>query len=185
MMKQAIALLFSLFLITHSFAQDVPVDNSPMDVAYFPADYPQLKIQGKTKGAPIARLLYSRPQKKGRIIFGGLIEYNKVWRLGANEATEIEFFTPVTLNHIRIKKGRYTLYAIPSEDKWTIIINKETDTWGTFIYDEKKDVVRLDVPTIKRENSTDYFSAAFTPAENGFRLQLTWDDRSTSIPFSL
>lgn len=109
-----------------------PVDKSPMDMSYYPQNYPVLKIQGKPVGALIARVIYSRPRREGRTIFGNLVKYGEVWRLGANEATEIEFFKPVRLNGKRIGKGRYTLYAITNERTWTIIINKETDTWGHF-----------------------------------------------------
>src|SRR5436190_21499076 len=81
-------------------AQEVKVptlDKSPMDMSYFPTDYPILKTQNKTTAAPVARIVYSRPQKDNRAIFGQLIEYNKVWRLDANEATEIEFFRDVNI----------------------------------------------------------------------------------------
>ena len=68
------------------------LDKSPMDMSYFPADYPILKTQNKANVPPVARVVYSRPQKDNRPIFGQLIEYNKVWRLGANEATEVKKF---------------------------------------------------------------------------------------------
>jgi hypothetical protein len=67
-------------------------DRSPMDMVYFPTDYPLLKMAGKTTASPLMRIIYSRPQKQGRQIFGGLVQYDMPWRLGANEATEIEFF---------------------------------------------------------------------------------------------
>ncbi|MBX2888471.1 MAG: DUF2911 domain-containing protein [Ferruginibacter sp.] len=182
--------IFSILIICLSFAtpspaQEIPIDKSPLDIAYFPVDYPLLKIQGKAKGPAVARIIYSRPLKNGREIFGNLIEYNKIWRLGANEATEIEFFVPVTVNHTKIKRGRYTLYAIPDEEKWTIIINKETDTWGTFKYDKQKDIVRIEAPTEKRETLAEYFTAAFEPDKNGFNLLFAWDGIGTSISFSL
>ena len=79
-----------------------------MDMSYYPNRYPVLKIQDKVTEPLVARVIYSRPQKNGRVIFGELIDYGKVWRLGANEATEIEFFTDVKINEIKIKKGRYT-----------------------------------------------------------------------------
>src|SRR5215213_5445475 len=100
------------------------LDKSPMDMAYFPNNYPVLKIQDKATEPLIARVIYSRPQKDNRIIFGDLIEYNTVWRMGANEATEIEFFKDVKIANKKIPKGRYTIYAIPTEAQWTIILNK-------------------------------------------------------------
>src|SRR6185295_4014624 len=127
-----------------------PMDKSPMDMSYYPNSYPVLKIQDKATDPLVARVIYSRPQKNGRVIFGDLLEYGKVWRLGANEATEIEFYQNVKINNVKIKKGRYTLYCIPYTDKWTFILNKETDTWGSFKYDSKKDIVRMDVPVQKQ-----------------------------------
>jgi len=80
-----------------------------MDMSYYPNGYPVLKIQDKITEPLIARVIYSRPQKNGRVIFGELLEYGKVWRLGANEATEIEFFKDVKNNNKKKKKGRYTM----------------------------------------------------------------------------
>src|SRR6478672_8590469 len=105
-----------------------PVDKSPMDMCYYPNNYPVLKIQDKATEPVVARVIYSRPQKNGRLIFGDLVEYGKVWRLGANEATEIEFFRSVKIGDKKVEKGRYTLYAIPATDKWTLIFSKDTDT---------------------------------------------------------
>src|SRR5215208_3385946 len=150
------------------------LDKSPMDMAYFPADYPILKTQNKATQPPVARLIYSRPQRDNRVIFGELIEYNKVWRLGANEATEIEFFKEVNINGKKLAKGRYTLYAIPAETKWTIIINRDTDIWGAFVYDEKKDVLRTDVPVQLLGNPVEAFSMSFIKADKGANLVIAW-----------
>ncbi len=161
------------------------VDKSPMDMVYYPANYPLLKIQDKVKEPLLARAIFSRPQKNGRAIFGDLIEYKKVWRLGANEASEIEFYQNVKINNTRIKKGRYTLYAIPDTNKWTIIINKETDIWGSFKYDEKKDLVRMEVPAEKQAESLDPFGMTFEKSAEGFALIIAWDDIQVSLPITL
>src|SRR5689334_17635528 len=81
----------------HAQTKLPPVDKSPMDMSYYPNGYPVLKIQDKLTEPLVARVIFSRPQKNGRPIFGELLEYGQVWRLGANEATEIEFFTPVKI----------------------------------------------------------------------------------------
>ncbi len=133
-MKQ-VKLLFSLLLFCASatLAQfKVPaIDKSPMDMAYYPVNYPVLKIQNKVSEPLMARIIYSRPLKNGRSVFGELVEYGQIWRLGANEATEIEIYKDVKCGtDTKLKKGRYTMYAIPYQDKWTIIFNKETDIWG-------------------------------------------------------
>src|SRR4026208_621785 len=128
-----------------------PLDKSPMDMSYYPVNYPILKIQDKATEPVVIRIIYSRPQLNGRKIFGDLQEYGQVWRMGANEATEIELVQDVKINNRKIKKGRYTLYAIPFQDKWTVIVNKETDIWGSFRYDPSDDIVRVDLPVIKNE----------------------------------
>jgi len=162
-----------------------PLDKSPMDMSYYPNNFPVLKIQDKVTEPLVARVIYSRPQKNGRNIFGDLLEYGKVWRLGANEATEIEFFQNVNINNTKVKKGRYTMYCIPYADKWTLIINKETDTWGSFKYDQKKDLLRVDVPLQKVTDVDDAFAMVFEKAATGINLVIAWDDLKVSLPISL
>src|SRR6478609_4859254 len=96
-----------------------PLDKSPMDMSYYPTNYPILKIQDKATEPLMARVVYSRPQKNGRKVFGELVEYGAVWRMGANEATELEIFRDAKIGNTKIKKGRYSIYAIPLESKWT------------------------------------------------------------------
>lgn len=167
-------------------AQSKPatMDKSPMDMCYFPVDYPVLKIQDKTPGPLVARAIYSRPQKNGRRLFGELVEYGKVWRLGANEATELEFFQDVKIDNKKVKKGRYTLYALVDTDKWTIILNKETDTWGAFRYDMAKDVIRTTVPVERQSEATEAFSMEFEKAKKGALLIINWDDVEVKLPIT-
>ncbi len=181
---QRLLFVLALFISFFSNAQSKApaVDKSPMDMSYYPAGYPVQKIQDKATEPLIARVIYSRPQKNGRIIFGELIEYGKVWRLGANEATEIEFYQNVKIGNTKIKKGRYTLYCIPYAEKWTLIINKENDTWGSFKYDEKKDIMRFDAPVQKQTEINDSFSMMFEKSTTGFTLTILWDDIKTTLP---
>ncbi len=160
------------------------LDKSPMDMSYYPDRYPVLKIQDKITEPLIARVIYSRPQKNGRVIFGELLEYGKVWRLGANEATEIEFYTDVKINDIKVKKGRYTMYCIPNIEKWTIIINKETDTWGSFKYDEKNDLLRVDIPLQNQTEITEAFVMAFEKTATGANLVIAWDNIKLNLPIA-
>ncbi len=153
-------------------------------MSYYPVDYPVLKIQDKVSEPLVARVVYSRPQKRGRKLFGDLVAYGQVWRLGANEATEIEFFRDVKVDNKTIKKGRYTLYALVNEDNWILIFNKETDTWGAFRYDSAKDVLRVNVPVEKQTNITEAFSIAFQKAQKGASLAISWDDIIVKLPFT-
>ncbi len=184
-----VLLVLSCFILSATFiiAQSKlpPVDKSPMDMSYYPNGYPVLKIQDKPTDPLVARVIYSRPQKNGRVVFGDLLEYGKVWRMGANEATEIEFYQNVKFNNTKIKKGRYTMYCIPYADKWTIIINKETDTWGSFKYDSKKDIAKMDIPVQKQTEITEAFAMAFEKSATGITLVIAWDDVKVSVPISL
>ena len=181
-----LALTVSCLFSISAFAQTKfpPMDKSPMDMSYCPASYPVLKIQDKITDPLVGRVVYSRPQKNGRVIFGELVEYGKVWRLGANEATEIDLYQNVRINDKKIKKGRYTMYCIPYTDKWTIIINKETDTWGAFKYDEKKDLLRVDVPVQKQTDILDAFVMVFEKTTTGSNLVIAWDDVKISLPIA-
>ena len=76
-----------------------------------------------------------------------MVPNGKLWRTGANESTEITFYKPASMNNVKIEKGSYTLYTIPNENEWTIIINKATHTWGAYRYNKKDDVLRFNVPT--------------------------------------
>jgi len=186
-MKYLLTGLVFCFLATRSIAQsDFPpqMDKSPMDMSYYPGNYPLLKLQGKDTEPLAARIIYGRPQKNGRVIFGELVRYNEVWRLGANEATEIEFFKDVKINNSKVKKGRYTLFCIPDTAKWTLIINKETDSWGSFIYNPRKDLLRVTVPVQKQINPIEDFSMAFEKAGSGANLIIGWDLCKVALPIS-
>ncbi|MEO7800932.1 MAG: DUF2911 domain-containing protein [Ginsengibacter sp.] len=158
-----------------------PLDKSPMDISYYPVNYPILKIQGKITDPLGVRLIYSRPQLNGRRAFGELRELGKLWRLGANEATEIEFYRNIKLAGKVVKKGRYTLYAIPNAGQWTIILNRDIDTWGDFKYDESKDVLRTNVFVAKNE-ITEVLTMIFEKSTSGANLLIYWDDEKVTLP---
>jgi hypothetical protein len=162
-----------------------PLDKSPMDMCYYPVDYPILKIQKKSDAPLIARVIYGRPQKNGRSIFCDLVPYDMIWRIGANEATEIEFFRDVKIDGKKLMKGRYTLYAIPSTEKWTMVLNKETDTWGAFGYDDKKDVFRTDVMVNTRPDIIEVFTICFEGTDkNKTDLMVAWDNKDVRLPIN-
>lgn len=177
------ACLLSCCVLT---AQSKPtdLDRSPMDISYYPNNYPILKMKGQVTEEPYIRLIYSRPQKKGREIFGGEVKYNEVWRIGANETTEIEFFRNVKIGGKKIPKGRYSLFCIPSPSKWTIIVNKDMYTWGSFTYKSDKDVVRIDVPVQKNNEEVEALTMYFEQAKDGANLIMLWDDLKVALPIS-
>lgn len=158
-----------------------PLDKSPLDYSYYPVNYPILKIQRKVIEPLVMRVIYSRPDRNGRKIFGGLQEYGEVWRLGANEATEIEFFKDVKINNKKVKKGRYTMYAIPYPDQWTIIINRDTDVWGSFVYNRSHDILRVNVP-VHKTDMTETMTIFFEKISGGANMLIFWEDVYVSLP---
>lgn len=181
-------LVACLFLSVPALAQSgrPGIDKSPLDMSYYPLNYPQLKIQNKASEPLTARIIYSRPKKEGRVIFGGLVAYGQVWRLGANEATEIEFYRPVTIEGKKIAAGRYTLYALVNEKSWTFILNKETDTWGAFKYDAAKDIVRVNVPVQPISETVEQLAMSFVKATNNtINLEVSWENIKVALPINL
>jgi hypothetical protein len=164
---------------THYTAPDL----SPMDMIYYPPDYPLQKMSGTVSVPPLARIIYSRPQKQGRKIFGELVKYNEPWRLGANEATELEFFTPATIQHKVIKPGRYILYCIPNDSTWTLVLNANLYSWGLHQHPEK-DLHRFVVPVEKNTSTTEYFTMAFEGNGKQASLLMLWDDVKVTLPIT-
>lgn len=190
MKKVTCTVFLAACLFTAGFAQTdstafPEVDKSPMDMSYCPSNYPVLKISDKATASPYVRIIYGRPLKNGRTIFGDLVEYGKVWRLGANEATEVEFYRDVTIDSKKIKKGRYTLYAIPETDKWTLIINKDTDIWGAFKYEPANDVARITVPVKVLNSPVESLAMTFTKSDTGFNLVIGWDTVEVMLPIAI
>jgi hypothetical protein len=103
----------------------------------------------QTIGYTVITIDYCRPGIHGRQIWGGLVPYNKVWRTGANEATTIQFTTDATVDGNKVPAGRYSLFAIPTETEWTIILNKIDKQWGAFNYKEEEDFLRFKVKPVK------------------------------------
>lgn len=165
------------------------VDKSPMDMSYYPVNYPTLKMSGTDTASLTARLIYSRPQKNGRVIFGNepppkyVQQYGALWRLGANEASEIEFFKPATIKGQRISKGRYIIYCIPFEDKWIIVFNTNLFSWGLHP-DTTKDIAKIEIPVYKSEKNIEYFTMVFQPSPTGANLIMAWDNVQAALPIS-
>ena len=135
-----VVLLFAFILFTNSSQ----AQNNKKDLRISPK---AAVIQ--TVGFTEVRIDYSRPGVKKREIWGKLVPYDAVWRAGANEATKITFSTDVTVEGKMLKKGSYSLFAIPGKNEWTIIFNKVADQWGAFEYNESEDALRVKVKTEK------------------------------------
>ncbi len=161
----------------------VQVDISPMDMSYFPVDYPKIKMANSSAPPPLARVVYSRPHLQHRRLFAGILKYEEPWRLGANESTEIEFYKEATIQGKKVKAGRYIMYCIPHQDEWTIILNNNTDTWG-LKQDPAKDVERFRVPATSGNPQLEYFTIVFEKTKTGADLVIGWDDVLVKMPIS-
>ena len=104
---------------------------------------------------------YSRPGAKGREIFGGLVSYGKMWRTGANKATKITFNENCVFGGAKIKKGSYSLFTIPGEKEWTVVLNKNTELWGVGEYDEENQVCSIVAKAIDTKDFTESFTIDF------------------------
>jgi len=88
----------------------------------------------------------------------------------------------VKISEARLKKGRYTLFAIPYQDRWTLIFNKDTDMWGAFQYDEKKDALRTEVKVEKQPEPVEAFTLVFDKTDSGANMIMAWDNVKATLP---
>jgi Protein of unknown function (DUF2911) len=160
-----------------------PIDISPMDMSYYPADYPKLKMTKAITAPPVARVIYSRPHLQGRQLFLDLLKYGQPWRLGANESTELQLYRNVTIQNKKVKSGRYVLYCIPKPGKWTIVLNSNIDSWG-LQPDSTKDIAYFDVPVKHTNNHLEYFTIIFEKIDNGAELVMAWNNLEARLPIN-
>ena len=162
-----ITLISSLQLTAQNFKD---LDKSPMDVAAFPSSY---KISDK-----IVKVIYSRPQLNGRDLVK-LAPPEKIWRTGANEATEITFYKDVIFGGKPLNAGTYSLFTIPSLDgDWTVIINRARNVWGSYYYKQDQDVIRVSGKMTKTEENIEAFSMMF---DNDMTLKIGWGKTVVSV----
>ncbi len=174
-----VVLLFSGIGIAQNFAG---VDKSPMDMAYFPNNFAHDRKAGDEA---IIRVIYSRPQKNNREVIGKLVPFGKVWRAGANEATEIKFYKDVVLAGKNVKAGTYSLFTIAGEKEWTIILNSDLDYWGAYSYKDQNDVVRVTAPSGNLNTTVENFTIQFDKgdAKQGV-MKLVWENTVVEVPFT-
>ena len=126
-------------------------------------------------------IAYSRPSAKGRKIMGELVPYGKVWRTGANEATSMTTDTDLLIGGKTVPAGKYTLYTLPGESAWKLIVNKQTGQWGTK-YDEAQDLVRVDMQAGKTSGPVEQFTISFDKSGgDSAKLKLEWENTSATV----
>ena len=164
-------------------------DKSPMDYAYYPNRSRLqnfLKPEEVDANQPIMRVLYSRPQMKGRKIFGELLKYDEMWRLGANKATKLTLSTPITIGGKEVAKGEYSMQAIPAKKGgWTIIINSDANLSGLSGYKKENDVVRINAKAGK-SSFTETFTIGFdNVTATSAIISIKWAKVNVQIPFTV
>lgn len=173
-------LLVSIFSETQAQNFRKP-DKSPMDMAFFPDHFAHDRKEGEKA---VIRVTYSRPLKNGREIFGKLVPYGQVWRTGANEASEIKFYQDVDWAGKKVKAGSYSLFAIPGEKEWTVILNSDLDYWGAYKYNADHDVLRVTAPASQLNEPLEHFSILFeSKGEKQGAMKLGWDKTVVEVPF--
>ncbi|UII22547.1 DUF2911 domain-containing protein [Fulvivirga ligni] len=131
---------------------------------------------------------YSRPSVKGRTVFGQLVPYGKVWRTGANEATQFSTSKDLMIDNRLLKAGKYSLFTIPDKESWKIIFNKETDQWGIDILtqeanrDESKDALVVEVSSISTKAFFEQFTIQFHEMGNDIEMVFMWENTLVDLP---
>jgi tetratricopeptide (TPR) repeat protein len=139
--------------------------------------FPDLSAKGKLEqkvGFTIISVEYERPAARGRIVFGKLVPYGKLWRTGAGNCTKIRFSDPVYVDNKRINQGTYSLFTIPDKNEWTIILNSDTTLYGTSAYDDKKEMCRFKTQPQLVNRYHESFTIDIDVIPNNARIYLSW-----------
>jgi hypothetical protein len=176
LMRKRIALLTSLFLTFATFAA------AQMDKSKRPS--PPESAQCKLPDGKTIKTDYSSPRMKGRKIYGDLVPYGKVWRAGANEATTFVTDADLTVGGKDVPAGSYTIFTIPNQDSWTLIINKTTGEWGIPYKYEASELARVDMKVSPLPSPVEDFTLGYVPSDGGCTLQMDWETTRASVDIS-
>ena len=169
------SLLCLVALTTLSWAQQTPAQNKSQRPS--PPGTADCTINGKK-----VTISYSRPSMKGRKIMGELVPYGKVWRTGANEATTLTTAADLDIGGAKVPAGTYTLYTLPTEGTWKLIINKQTGQWGTE-YDQGQDLARVDMTKTAIAVPVEQFTISLDQSgNNSADLVVEWEKTRVSVP---
>ena len=174
MKKTAVVLLFILSFTLFAAAQQ--------DKSKRPS--PPAQAQCKLPDGKTITTDYSSPRAKGRQIFGGLVPYNEVWRTGANEATTFVTTANLNVEGKDVPAGSYTIFTVPAQDKWTLIINRKTGEWGIPYHYESDELVRVPMQVGKTSGPVENFTINYDQSGGGCTLQISWENTQASVKFS-
>jgi hypothetical protein len=165
----------TIILISFAFLNDV-IAQEALTPRLSPLEMVTLKYESS-----YIKVTYGRPHKKGRDIFGNLVPYGKVWRTGANEATEITFTKDVLINKKRIAAGTYTIFTIPEKNKWNVIFNSDLGQWGAYNYNPEKNVLEIDAAVSEMDIVYEPFTIEFQLQDGKTNLLMMWDNIKASF----
>jgi hypothetical protein len=137
-----------------------------------------------TAGTANLRVDYSRPSRRGRLVFGGIVPWNRVWRTGANLATHFTTDRALAFGDVLIPPGKYTLFTMPTEKGWTLIVNRQTGQWGTE-HDASQDLARIPMRVQRLPTPVEQFTIFVEPRGAGGTLRLLWDTTEANAQFSV
>src|SRR5438067_4165268 len=174
MLKRTVCLTIMFLIATFAMAQE--------DKSKRPS--PPAQAQCKLSDGKTITEDYSSPRMKGRKIFGDLVPYGQVWRTGANEATKFVTTAALSVEGKDVPAGSYTIFTVPAQDKWTLIINKHTGEWGIPYKYESEELARVPMSQSSTSSPVENFTIAFDQTGNACTLQLSWENTQASVKFS-
>jgi len=163
--KIAFVAFFALVVTTVCFAQASPPASATCDLG----------------GGKSIKTDYSSPRMKGRKVYGGLVPYGEVWRTGANSATTFVTSSDVVVGGKSVPAGSYTIFTVPTADKWTLIVNKKTGEWGIPYKYESDELARIDMKTSKLPSSVENFTISYAKSGGGCTMNIDWDTTRASV----
>jgi Protein of unknown function (DUF2911) len=169
----ALSTIFTILFATTAFAQMGGGKPSP-----------EASTSCDLGGGKTIKTDYSSPRMKGRKIYGGLVPFGEVWRTGANEATTFVPSADVVVGGKTVPAGNYTIFTVPSADKWTLIINKKTGEWGIPYKYESDELARVDMKISKLPSPLENFTIAYEKSGNGCTLRMDWETTRASVDIS-
>lgn len=167
-----------LFLYSHFVENIFSKRESPKDVVKFELNDTKLEV------------LYNRPYKKGREVFGALVPYDKVWRTGANEATTFTTNKTLVIDGISVPKGIYTLWTVPNDSLWKVYFNTQQYDWGVDeqmqpMREPKYDLLEVDVPVINLDSTVEQFTIAFDNTVDILKMTMAWEQVKIEVPMEI
>jgi hypothetical protein len=176
-METRVVFLTAIMLIAGAMAQA----QMSKDKSQRPS--PPAQAQCKFSDGKTITVDYSSPRTKGRQIFGGLVPYGEVWRTGANEATTFVTTADLMAGNVKVPAGNYTIFTIPTQDKWTLIINKKTGEWGIPYKYESDELGRVDMKASQTSSAVENFTIAFDQKGSTCGMSINWERTKATADF--